>query len=1615
MSENLKAAGIAAGLTPAQQKQVDDFNKALSAHKELLNLPPDVANAVYNQKSPAQQASLVQNFGNEDPTVKPKRGWLGTAFHYTFGTVGNALGYVGSKTLAGLGNVSDFSTRVARTGLIALDQGVDVATAWDTANDKGDKVFSPGRIENAKARWGQDAVDVATRIASGEKPEEIMKSATPEQQKYLMLADPTNTMIPGFGSPEDVKAARANFQNTLDEVNAAKYSLGRTIANLVTPGDLEGSGLFYKAVSGTIDAAYRVLADPLLIAGKAKRLYDVGNYALEVVVGGGKVAETFAKPSVISFWDQYGAKLDELAKAQSKQVKNPAELLAIKRDLQTMAPELGPAVQQALIKADLPVTNAKTAQAFFENTKDVIDIVSKGSVGRKRVIIPRMDPLRKARVAAVTTGRKVFNIDAAGPKLVDDYWYGGATDADGIAKTIIDGGEAFTNIVKASTNPKDIGRFSMAYIQKNIDRAKAKFVLAPLFKDEVFDVTAIDASNQIYSIARMIMPKRESKLLAEAFDSIEEVGKKKSVYYGLWGTIAEVRGLNNTAPGQQIVRYLTGKSQALYGLDDAFRDKGALPSDFSNFASAPSLKDLDRASARNTWVQKVLGVPNTQLAEQAVSAWSFLTLAGPRYALRNAGEDLMMNLAIGQSPWGLAKNRVLSTRINTYLAAAKKAEGEVKWGDNPLGLAMRLVNRKEVDNIAAELTTLKTNFDNATTEISKLKKQLKTAKDPIDIADIEFKIKELEYSTKGGLVNQTREIFARTLTQGRLNRFRANLGLKPMAQDEIDILTEQIKYGDIENSLGVVSESASNFANGATDYVSRAQDLAKKTGVSVHALEIKAPKTNLVKKPGERAFVPQAVSVGDEASMFTWMSRIGYYANDDLGKIAVANLDDKKEFLDQANKWLQTKAGKQYLKDAQLANGQQTAQELLDLVFKRSKDHFVKRNGELNLDLLNKIRVKDTAGRYKVEGKLSIDDMPTNRDDVPELIVGPTLVPATSIEQTTAEVMSKGWTWLGMANARMSRQPMVLEEMVKIRKQMRDTGFESKWIEAHIKDIDPSNPTGIAIATERAKKALATAVEERAVGQILQYVDNPLVRTQLAFTARNFARFYRATEDFYRRIYRVVKYNPDAIVKAALTYEGVTHSGWVQKDDQGNDYFVYPGIGPVYNAIQNALSGLGIGNEFKTPFPVEFGAQLKMLTPSLNSDSLLPTFSGPLAGASIKTITTLIGFGDKDTADSIEGYLLGKYSVDRPVLSALLPAHINRLIGAMDTDERNSQYASAWRKAVTYLEASGHGLPKRYDEAGNLIPPTSAEQEAYRIAVKNTTLGILRVRFAVGFLAPASPQVSLKSDMAQWISDNGRANWKQAFNKLLDQYPGDYDAAMAKWVELFPNQIPYTVTESERKSIAPLRYAEEAGYFVEQNKGIFQDYPAAAAFLIPHKTGFSWDTYQTMRDMGLTYNKRVDDYLREVQTAADLQTYYSRKDIFDSALADSTVDFERTQLRKEFDAWKEVFFAGRPLVKEELSQGSQKAIDRLNALDELNYMLDQNLNIRPKTEERLREMSKVFKTYKEEKATYDEFGGNQKIIKMLKEDTIIKLRELAAYNENTQAAYDVLFGRLLGD
>lgn len=270
--------------------------------------------------------------------------------------------------------------------------------------------------------------------------------------------------------------------------------------------------------------------------------------------------------------------------------------------------------------------------------------------------------------------------------------------------------------------------------------------------------------------------------------------------------------------------------------------------------------------------------------------------------------------------------------------------------------------------------------------------------------------------------------------------------------------------------------------------------------------------------------------------------------------------------------------------------------------------------------------------------------------------------------------------------------------------------------------------------------------------------------------------------------------------------------------------------------------------------------------------------------------------------------------------------------------------------------------------------------------------------------------------MAEWIRDNGRANFKQAWNKLLEQYPGDYDAAMAKWVELFPSQIPFTVTESERTTTAYFRYAEESGQFVRDNESLFKKYPQGAAFLIPHKGGFSWDAYKTMNDMGLRREKRVTEYLRDVQTAADLQVYYAKRAAYEDELTEVGSDFERSQIRQKFTDWKTLFFAGRPLVAEELAQGSQKAVERIKAIDDLRAMLyDPEVTVAPNTRKSLKDMLDLYDDYKTNRKALDQISGSADLIRMMKDETLRKMRELSEVNENTKSAYNVLFGSLLGD
>jgi hypothetical protein len=381
-------------------------------------------------------------------------------------------------------------------------------------------------------------------------------------------------------------------------------------------------------------------------------------------------------------------------------------------------------------------------------------------------------------------------------------------------------------------------------------------------------------------------------------------------------------------------------------------------------------------------------------------------------------------------------------------------------------------------------------------------------------------------------------------------------------------------------------------------------------------------------------------------------------------------------------------------------------------------------------------------------------------------------------------------------------------------------------------------------------------------------------------------------------------------------------------------------------------------------------------------------------------------------------YLQGTYSEDQPLVNAILPAHINRALAVLNQDERNSQFASAFRKAATYLEATGHGLQIKTDpKTGEQIPPTAGEIEAYSDKLKATTSTVLGMRFFESLILPASPSVNLKSDMANWVKDNERTNFKQVFSNLVTQYNGDFTKATEEWIRLFPKQMPYTVSESKKKTVAVIRYGEAAGNWVDNNQALLTKYPQAAGFLIPQIGAFNYDSYKTMVNEGLLNKKPMGDFLKEVQVSTDRQFYFQQNAKYKEALASTSSTDQKRQLNDRWSEWSKSFMALRPTLAEEFAQGSLPDVQRKNALKDLRAMFNNEPN--PPTGAVagvLKNMLSIYDQYEQASSQVtDRSQASLNRLSAMQEGVKIQLQKLAESNPNTKSAYDVLFAKLIGN
>jgi len=1597
MAQNLDKANIyqaakRANLNPAQMQQINSLSEMYSAHTRLVGMPANVAQQEYSLLSPEKQTSMAAFFGpgKEDP-AKPQRSFIEQAAYVISRPIVEPI-----KAVFNAANwLSDQTTRIYRTGAISIAENKNLSDAWRQSGARGEQVFNPDRIQKAIQAYGADRVAVAQKIASGIPLDQIIAEATNDNQKRIAAA--------GAQNKDDL------LTEAIAKVNAAKYSPGRQIANAFLPEDLEGQGPIYTWLSGTGDAAFRIIADPTLLLGKATKMYRGAQYALSKTAGSAEnVARAFDTNTVrgrniTRFWEEYTRLTDELV--QARKAKDPMKVGEVTGQLRRLNPAfMNNNVTESLIKyADdnyNGVISLTTAKNFLTDAQNIAPLMY-GQPGYWVKYMPRLSEFRKKRLEYYTAGSRIFDLNKDSAAFMrniafDEADLNGITPGEALTRSLV--GQPGVESAKEAglrtgerLKDKDKAlaifqsRWALGAINRRLDKLSAKFARIPIQRD-LQNLESDKSIRAIGQLARPIYGRFGARIIEDTF-RIADLGQRRLIAQGLAATVLRVRGADATPGGKKLIDTIgnlgregtysnpvfdpvTGlykiPSQNAAGVDSAL-----YPDQMADGMLMPSLDDIDKNMAREGILGSVWGLQYKKASDDIIDAWTTATILGPRFPIRNAIEDFIVGFASSVSVRGFIRGRREATKIRT---ASKELE---------LGMINRLVRSGKSKEIANEFAAV----DNGTYKLAN--GNVATTVSEKDIAK--------------------RQILAKGLLDDKFDD-----AVRGVFKDQYDQFAYEFSmYGNYENLLGEVAEGAYNFALGQ-NAISTVGRQARKRGKVV---DFTFDDKNYRRMYGSE-FVPRAL---DSETAIGWGFQLGSRARDPLASLGIVLLkkhqNDSQAFIaelsqmiDDLPQFQKMKKGMERYQDLNYTSSQHAAAVYQDL-----RVLFGRRNGEINNNLLDKMVKPDKNGVLKIDpnGVTKVSDLPQNIDDLPIALTLPKFIPASQSDNYIADMVRWGWDKAAGANARFSRDGLVIDASFHIRRDLEP--FRKQLEESFLKSGMPLD-----YAKDAATRQVVALSENLAVERVLSFVDNPEVRSYLAWNTRNFARFYRATEDAYRRLYRVTRYSPEGLRKVALTYEGVTHAGFVQRDDQGEPYFIYPGVAPVYNAVNKALSVFGLGDKFVAPMPLQFGASIKMLTPSADPNSWIPTFSGPLAAVPIKTIYKIAGALEESDLPfvsragrevaSTEKYVLGKYSEDTDLVNAFLPGHINKALNLMDRDERDSQYASAFRKAVTYLEAAGK-TPS--------VGATPGEVQQYQDRLKTTIHSILGVRFALGFIVPASPGIQLQSDMADWVRDNQRTNFKQVWLELINRYadkPDPVGRAMAEWVRLFPDQVPFTVSESDPRVMGRFKTSQEASAWVANNRDLVKKYPEGSSYLIPQTGEFTFDAYKTLKAEGFRQSKLVGDFLQEVFVSRSRQYYFEQRDVYESMLARATSDQQKKQLREKWGLWSQEYRATRPLLELDLAESASKVVERQQSYADLKRMLAET-DIDTPGANAIRKMINIYEEYQYNVGTVYNSRSEKdvNIRKSLREAALIELREVASTDANASSAFDVLFANFLRD
>jgi hypothetical protein len=516
------------------------------------------------------------------------------------------------------------------------------------------------------------------------------------------------------------------------------------------------------------------------------------------------------------------------------------------------------------------------------------------------------------------------------------------------------------------------------------------------------------------------------------------------------------------------------------------------------------------------------------------------------------------------------------------------------------------------------------------------------------------------------------------------------------------------------------------------------------------------------------------------------------------------------------------------------------------------------------------------------------------------------------------------------------RQPMLLLFTERALKDLKP--YEKVFKDRYVRNAIEENPLlskGIAEARgkEHAERQVTNLALTRATEELLEYVDNPSVRTNFAISIRSVGRFYRATEDFYRRVWRLYTKKPlQSLYRLRLLHTGLEASGDVYEDEKGDKFIIFPTDSIINGAVEPILRTLTGNSTINVPSFNEFTLKLRLLNPSFSPDAGQPALAGPIASVGVVISRALlrelpfvpapikeqIQPSTTQFAEKFDSIALGQFGDRMTFRSALVPMFLDSIFGTLSPTEWDRQKGTAMLQAIAWGQAFGNGLPTN---------ATTQEKADYISKLKLSVNSTIVARNMLGQISPGQPTLRDSKELPEFLKKTGITTWKSSFydvyNGLLRNAENEdtdvFDLAIATWVGQNPGKVIYLVPRNTKEFKVLINTTDEVKNWSIKNKKFIDTYKEIGYLFAPKAGEYNPDIYAWMQSEGLVDIPEFQDYLEDVQVAEDKQKYFAIEDKLNEALKKKSVYGDRRQLIDKAAQERTALLISNPYLDAEIS------------------------------------------------------------------------------------------------